>query len=466
MRVVNMKIIIFGVGKIYKENKKYIPEWDKVIAFFDNNPKLWGNKIDDIVVYNPEDIIKLSFDKIVLMSAYAYEMQQQLLELGCSRECLIHYTEYINRQSIGRMQVIFPVKRWKVYNEKCLIITTELGYNGGSLAAVYAALAIQQKGYEAVIAAPKGVEMFVEEMRRKGISFIFYNNLSHAKAEELYWVDNFQYVIVNTLQMSCCAVEIAKHRKVILWLHEPSELYCRVNFWEKELEEGFKQESLGVYAVSSVARKNFTKNYFHKSVDILPYGIPKEMIPKTVQLRKGIIFAVVGSIIERKGQDLFIDAIEQINVNQADTFRFLIIGKMLDKKYGYEIEKRASQHSYVQVIGECTRNEMIKYYGEIDVLVIPSTEEPMSIVATEAMMLGKTCIIADTAGMADYVENYVNGLTFTTGDSKELAEKMLWCISNQAKLKGIGNQARNTYEKNFSLEVFGSRLESVMKQNV
>lgn len=459
-----MKIIVFGVGKVYQENKKYISDTDEIVAFVDNDDSLYGGQIDGITVHKPDDILNLSFDKIVMMSIYAHEMQQQLLKLGCSWEDMLHYKEYINRQWAGKMQILFPVRnRWNK-RERCLIITTVLGYNGGTLAAVYAAMALGRKGYDVVVAAPDGDPVFVDEMYSRGICFVFYKNLSHGKIEELFWIRDFNYVIVNTLQMSCCAVEIAKVRNVILWLHEPLEMYRHVDFWRKEIEEGMHRDTVTVYAVSSIARKHFIWSYAAEPIQLLPYGIPDELCMRVIKQKLELTFAVVGPLKKIKGQDILLEALKRIDKEGEGQYTVLIIGKIPDSEYGRSIREKAGQYPNVQMTGECTREEMAQYYQEVDVLIIPSREETMSMVATEAMMLGKPCIISDASGMADYVDEYVNGLRFVSGDTEELGEKILWCIENRNELEKIGKQARKTYEKYFSMGIFGESLEAAIKQ--
>ncbi len=39
---------------------------------------------------------------------------------------------------------------------------------------------------------------------------------------------------------------------------------------------------------------------------------------------------------------------------------------------------------------------------------------------------------------------------------------MRWCMNNTEMLKKIGEEARATYESNFSMEVFGDNLERVL----
>ena len=167
-----------------------------------------------------------------------------------------------------------------------------------------------------------------------------------------------------------------------------------------------------------------------------------------------------------KGHDILLDAVEELGTEISDKIEFLIIGENVDNEYGKWIEKRVENIKNIHRINKSTRIEMLRYYQTIDVLIIPSREETMSIVATESMMFGKVCIISDTSGMANYVENYSNGLIFSSGNSKELSERILWCVNNSKMLKKIGKAARKVYKENFSMDVFGQNLEKIIMQEV
>ena len=72
-----MNLLVFGSGKTYQENKIFISKDDKIVGFLDNNLELFGKQMDGVLIYNPNDISKLSYDKIILMSIYAFEMYNQ-----------------------------------------------------------------------------------------------------------------------------------------------------------------------------------------------------------------------------------------------------------------------------------------------------------------------------------------------------------------------------------------------------
>lgn len=235
-----------------------------------------------------------------------------------------------------------------------------------------------------------------------------------------------------------------------------------MSYWKDKIQNAIIGKTLSIYGVSQIAKRNFLKNYLVDKVGILPYGIPDGYVSRTFRKNKKLVFAMIGAIYDVKGQDVFIDAIEAM-AGRSNQAVFWIIGKNNSKtSYGHLIEKRIEKYANIRMFGELNREQLFRCYDDIDIFVIPSRYETMSLVATEAMMLGKVCIVSDTVGMGDYIQNYVNGLIFKSGSSQGLSREMLWCMEHSDKLQEIGRCARRTYESNFTLDQFGKRLEEEM----
>ncbi len=349
---------------------------------------------------------------------------------------------------------------------KCLIITSALGYHGGSITAVYSALELQNRGYKAVIAAPDGDINFINEFRKKGITFLIYPNLRFARWEELFWIEDFQKIIVNTYPMLLCALEIGKHRKALVWLHESDIIYPSMEFWKDRILGEIHSSLLNFYAVSNVARKNFVKNVKECTIGVLPYGIPDLKRNSEVQKDNKLTFALIGTIHPVKQQLLYLEAIKLLDEVYQKENLFLIIGEAGgNEEYVDEVKREIStfQDKCVKCIGGLERKDMESEYDKIDVLVIVSAQETMSLVATEAMMYGKTCIICDVAGMAEFVRHGENGLICRTGDAGSLARQMTYCVENREALNRIGEEARKTYCEYFTMAAFGERLEKELR---
>lgn len=456
-----MKIIIFGIGEIYKQYKDMISKEDKIIAFIDNNKRIQKKKINGVKVYSPEQIKKMLYDKIVIMSNYSLEMKSQLLQLGCEEDKILHYLDYIGQSKLHKLEICFSRKR-KYSKNTCLIVSNTLDYTGGPITAIYMALELQSRGYDITIAAPNGNECFIKELIQKGIIVCIYHNLQFAKLDELFWIERYQTIIVNTYPMVLCALEIAKKRKVIIWLHESNNIYIDMEFWKNKIKKDILNPNINLYAVSNVAKKNFINNVVRCKIGIMPYGIPDIMV-NFMKIHKKLTFAVIGTIHPIKQQLLYIEAIKQLDISEQMNNRFLIIGnKSEDSEYVHNVKCASEVIPNIRLIGGFARNEMEKIYKYIDVIVVSSKQETMSLVATEAMMYGKVCILCDAAGMAEFVVHKKNGLLYETNNINSLKEQIRFCIKNKNYLTIIGKNARDTYNKNFTMSKFGERLEKIL----
>mgnify|MGYP002513599792 FL=1 len=81
-------------------------------------------------------------------------------------------------------------------------------------------------------------------------------------------------------------------------------------------------------------------------------------------------------------------------------------------------------------------------------------------------MHGKVCIVSDAIGTAEYIEDGVSSLICKTGNPEDLCEKMRWVIGNREKLETMGNRARKIYEKYFTMDAFGQRLENALQETM
>lgn len=459
-----MKLILFGTGKIYEDRKKDIFHKDEIVAFLDNNYLLWNTLKDGINIYSPEEVKKLNYDKIILMSSYAAEMCTQLLALGCRREDILHYEEYFYLHREEKQSIDEYIKAEKVLSSNsCLIISNSLGYHGGAMAAVYAAEALQRCNYDVTICAAQGDTVFIEEIKQKGISIIICPHILLTPWEEMEWAHKYRVIIVNTLPMILCALEIAKHRKVIFWLHESEIAYPSVEYWRRKISQEISNSNIQICAVSDVAKRNFINNYGQHNVAILPCGIPDKYKERektaTVEIVK---CAVIGSIYAVKGQDILLKAMKELLPKENELLEVYLIGSFVNAQYEKEIRENCGEN--VHIVSEVEQSLLADIYSQMDIIVVPSRQETMSLVAIEAMMQGKTCIVSDCAGIADYIENEINGLVFETEQEISLRNCIRWCLRNKEKIRLIGKEARKSYEKYFSLDIFEKSLEEYCEQ--
>ncbi|MGL4452581.1 MAG: FkbM family methyltransferase [Sarcina sp.] len=77
------KVLVFGVGKCFDDNKNKIEAENDIIGFIDNfsDEKMKNNK----KIYRPAQIKDLEFDKIIICSMYIPEIWKQLIDIKVER---------------------------------------------------------------------------------------------------------------------------------------------------------------------------------------------------------------------------------------------------------------------------------------------------------------------------------------------------------------------------------------------
>lgn len=461
-----MKIIIFGVGNFYKNRKKEIASHPdiEIVAFADNDRTLWGNRIDNVPIISPDEIYCLIYDQILIMSLYAWEIYEQLIANGIEKSKIQFWEPFYAKMNSGKRQFL-PGRCAEVSSgARILIISTSLKYNGGSLAAVYAALAMKKRGYSAVLAVPDGDGALIEETRDAGVSIVVCPSLPYIYAENEEWLKEFDWILVNVFQMfqSACAGSLI--RPTLWWIHESTEVYSKVMSKPWNHIERNKLTDVGIYAVSNLAKENFNKLFAGRIKETLCYGIP-DAAPVELAAQKNkskVIFALIGNICEGKAQDIFIEAIYRLKYKEQA--EFWIIGACPNNTFGRMIIEKSHDISSIKIMGLLTRKEIYDVFSEIDVVVCASREDSLPIVMTEGMMFRKVCIATDRTGTADYIKDGENGFVIPGEDADALKEKMEWIIGNRDKLRPIGINARKTYEKYFTMDVFGESLERALME--
>jgi len=171
----------------------------------------------------------------------------------------------------------------------------------------------------------------------------------------------------------------------------------------------------------------------------LDYGFPthylKPIIPKT----NGVYtFGYIGTHIPAKGINLLIEA-----------FKF-VKGKTKLKIYGREQgqntkalkEMAKTSENEIEFCGEYVNNNLATtVFNNVNCIVVPSIwTENSPLVIHEAQACKIPVITADVGGMAEYVEDKINGLLFKHRNVTSLAEKLQWAIDNVELMRTYGQR--------------------------
>lgn len=464
-----MRFVVFGTGLYYQKRKselKQLCENGEIVLFFDNKESE-EEIFEEKRICKPCVLKRDTYDKILLMSRSVVEMREQLISLGYCNSDIWTWKQFICEMSHGNYEFFCGTTRKAVYDKRILIVTTDMGYNGGSIAICCAAKCLSQSN-EVIIAAPKADRSFIKEMNQDGINILLCKSLPYLGKEEMYLVESFDVVIVNVFQMLPVAFQICKYKPVLWWIHESGDIYQSVLDEYREFIQEDLFDKMSIFAVSAIPQNIFNSYFQSRIQHTLAYGIPDRYESARLEKKSNkTIFAVIGVVAYGKAQDILVQAIEILKKkNQETKMECWLIGGIPDNDFSRNIIKASQKDNIICIKGKMTRKQIEKAYQNIDVVVCPSREDSLPIAVTEGMMYGKVCIASKSTGTADFIEEKVNGLICETESAESLADAMSWVLEHQEECISIGKEARKTYEAFFNMDRFRNRLEDALNDTI
>ena len=169
------------------------------------------------------------------------------------------------------------------------------------------------------------------------------------------------------------------------------------------------------------------------------------------------IILLPGRLTYWKGQELFIEAINLVNIQLGyEAFNVVILGsdqgRDLYKKKLIRLSEQYRMSKQVKFIDHC--KDMALAY-KISNIVISSSIEPEAFgrVAVEAQSMKKLIIASDIGGSNETIIDKKTGFLFKSNDAKSLSEKILEALSlDDTTSKIMGIDGRKNIVNKFNVE--------------
>ena len=101
-----------------------------------------------------------------------------------------------------------------------------------------------------------------------------------------------------------------------------------------------------------------------------------------------------------------------------------------------------------------------------DVSVLASVAfESLPYVVLEAMALGEPVVATQAAGIPEEVEDGVTGILVQPGDSRSLAQAIMWLLASESRAHEMGESGRQRYLGQFPLRRMVSDTENVYAEH-
>lgn len=179
-----------------------------------------------------------------------------------------------------------------------------------------------------------------------------------------------------------------------------------------------------ILAVSESLRSHI-KRHFGKDSTVVYDMLGQEFVSGPIlkhSLNGSFTFIAVGSLVQRKGYDLLIEAFRQSGLSQAGC-KVVIVGAGQEYDNLKSQIQRANLQDNVTLVGRKSKEEIISILAKSHAFVLSSRSETFGVACIEALSQGLPCIATACGGPEEFV-NKSNGLLIPTNDVAGLAAAM------------------------------------------
>ena len=176
--------------------------------------------------------------------------------------------------------------------------------------------------------------------------------------------------------------------------------------------------------------------------------------PKSRPRGERIAFLLLGTIEQRKGQQVFLNALQRLPENIAGNAHFRIVGRPHDLALAAEIRAFARNSPFLSYEESVPHEEALALIRDADVIVSCSWDETGPLILMEALALGTPILSTAVGAVAENLFSEEAGLFFPPGNVSALAEAIERLIREPELLDRLRSRSRIAYEKYFTLDRF------------
>jgi glycosyltransferase involved in cell wall biosynthesis len=169
------------------------------------------------------------------------------------------------------------------------------------------------------------------------------------------------------------------------------------------------------------------------------------------------IILLPGRLTSWKGQEVFIEAVNLINIELGyEAFYTVILGsdqgRELYKKKLIRLSEQYRMSKQIRFIDHC--KNMALAYKVSDIIVSASNEpEAFGRVSVEAQSMGKPIVASNIGGSNETVIDEKTGFLFESNNAKSLSKQILRVLNmDETSLKMMGIEARKNVTQRFNVE--------------
>ncbi|WP_452226406.1 glycosyltransferase family 4 protein [Lacinutrix cladophorae] len=348
-------------------------------------------------------------------------------------------------------------------------------YNNGYLSRFFHEILIRlsQEGHEVVSFTWKrsvsdriidGVRVIVK--KKKGYFTNYYNVWRIINRENPDVIlSNFSYVNPALLFGKLYGVP-----KNMVWFHS-----LNAQMASSKMQIFIKKQFLKLADVV-IANSYLTKKELHSSytvpkhkMKVIPFWsniTSKEMKPSSISFSaaRGVLkIGCPGRITNHKNQKILIETLSVIKNTTDTNFQLYVAG---DGEALSDLKQQVATlalKDHVHFLNHLSANDMLHFYTNMDVVVLPSLHEAFGLVFIEAISLGTPVIVSSAFGALSFIQEDEQALSAFTFDP-ESSDDLLKKLNLYLKEEGLSKEYFSTlYQRNFDKEVIFKNILKTIK---
>lgn len=309
----------------------------------------------------------------------------------------------------------------------------------------------------------------------KGLSWYFNSKAIYKKIVEVHKKRPIQ--IIESSELGLAFLPKINNIKYVIRLHGGHHFFAEaenrgIHWWKGFQEKRSFKKADAFIAVSQYVKVHTAKylSYDDKPVAAICNPINSVFLKSELQSKceiapeNRIVFA--GTVCEKKGIRQLIQAFPLVR-KQFPNAILEIYGRdwffpdgssyieMLKVK---ELPQLDGTANAINFHGAIPFIEIPEAYAAASVCVFPSHMETQGLVAPEAMAMGKAVVFTKLGPGPETIVDYETGLLCDPFDPNDIAEKIVWVLSNKEKAKEMGEKGRK-------FVVDKLNLQQIVKQN-
>jgi L-malate glycosyltransferase len=207
-----------------------------------------------------------------------------------------------------------------------------------------------------------------------------------------------------------------------------------------------------------------------QKISIIPNGIitrlydPPKTWPKDwPAIAQSPVLGTVGRLSPEKGHLLFLEALAILRHDGAN-FQAIMIG---DGNLKEELlQKTKFLHLEERVFWVGAQTNIPDWLSLLDVFVLPSQWEGISLALLEAMASGVPVVATSVGGTPEVLKNGVNGLLVPPSDPQALAAAIQKLLENSSLRRELGQSGKIHCQNNYDIDMIVKKIDSLYRSYI